>query len=149
MNWLQKILHPHEEIVFRSKAPESVILVPFVLMLILFFSGYHGVFFWLAVFFSLVGVFRYFYYEHIVTNKRIITKYGFFYLRYRELPIEKVDAVTCWRSFTDKLYGTGVVALFGIGITTRKIKRIAKAADFRNAIHSQLSTEPENYFDGN
>jgi uncharacterized membrane protein YdbT with pleckstrin-like domain len=148
MDWPQKILHPQEEIVFRSKAPETVFLAPFILMLILFFAGHHGIFFWLAVFFSLAGVFKYFYYEHIVTNKRIITKYGFFYLRYRELPIEKVDNVTCWQSFADRLLGTGVVTLFGTGIITRKIKRIAKAADFRNAIHSQLSTEPEHYFDG-
>lgn len=146
MNWMGKILNLEEVIIFRTKAPETVILVPFILMLVLFFLGHHGLLFWVTVIFSLLGVFQYFYFEHVVTNKRLITKYGFFYLRYRELPLQKIDNVTCRQSITDKIFGSGEVTLFGIGIIKRKFRKIARADDFRNAINSQLSTEPDHYF---
>lgn len=147
MKWIDKILTLEEVIIFRTKAPETVISVPFILLLVLFFLGHHGLLFWATVFLSLFGVFQYFYFEHVVTNKRLITKYGFFYLRYRELSLHKIDNVTWRQSLTGKILGTGVVTLFGIGITTRKIRKVGRAADFRNAIHSQLSTEPMHYFD--
>lgn len=147
MKWIDKILNLEEVIVFRTKAPETVILVPFILLLVLFFLGHHGLLFWATVFLSLMGVFQYFYFEHVVTNKRLITKYGFFYLRYRELPLHKIDNVTSRQSIIDKILGTGEVTLFGIGITKRKFRKIARADDFRNAIHSQLSTEPDHYFE--
>lgn len=147
MNWIDIILTPGEKIILQSKAPTTIVWVPFIIMLLLFFLGHHGFFFWASVFLALIGVFNYFYFEHVVTNKRIITKYVFFYLRFRELPIEKIDNVTCWQSYPDKILGTGVVTLFGAGMTTRKIRKIARSGDSRNAVYSQLSTEPEHYFE--
>lgn len=148
MAWLNKLLEPGEEVIFRSKAHEAVVWLPFGLMVILFLIGSYGVLFWLSVIFSLLGVFNYFYYEYAVTNRRIITKYGFFYIRYRELDLQKVDNVICWQNILDRGFGTGLITLFGVGIPQQKFRRMAHANDFKNAVYSQLSTEPENYFEG-
>ncbi|REL24841.1 PH domain-containing protein [Rhodohalobacter sp. SW132] len=147
MAWLDKIIEPGEEMIFRSKAHESIVWVPFGLMVILFLIGSYGILFWLSVIFSLLGVFNYFYYEYAVTNRRIITKYGFFYIRYRELSLQKVDNVICWQNIADRRLGTGLITLFGVGITQHKFRRMANAMDFKHAVYSQLSTEQENYFE--
>lgn len=147
MEWLNKILEPGEEVIFRSKAHEAIVWLPFALMMILFLLGSYGILFWLSVIFSLLGIFNYFYYEYTVTNSRIITKYGFFYIRYRELNLQKVDNVICWQNLVDRRLGTGLITLFGVGIRQQKFRRMANAVDFKNAVYSQLSTEPERYFE--
>jgi len=120
--------------------------IPFGLVIFLFSMGVYGVAFWFCVILSLAGSFKAFYFEYLLTDKRIISKYGLFYIRYREIPLEKVDNIICWQNPKDKLFGTGLITLFGIGIRQTKFRRIANAMDFKHAIHSQLSTEPEHYF---
>lgn len=146
MAWLNKLLEPEEEVIIRSKAHKAIVWIPFGLMLILFLIGSHGFLFWILVIFSLFGVFNYFYYEYAVTNRRIITKYGFFYIRYRELSLQKVDNIICWQNIGDRRLGTGLIMMFGVGITQQKFRRMANAMDFKNAIYSQLSTKPKHYF---
>ena len=147
MDWIENILQDGEDIIFRSKSHHSIVVVPLVSVHLLFFLGHHGLLFWAAVIIALSGVFKYFYYEHVITNRRIISKYGFFYIRYRELPLEKVDNIICWQNMADKYFGTGLIMLFGTGIRQTKFRRVANAMDFKHAVYSQLSTEPEHYFE--
>jgi|SRR6056297_35625 len=146
MTWRDNILDDNEQLITRSKPHKASALVPFAVLILLFLMGVYGVAFWFFVVLSLAGAFKSLYFEYLLTDKRIISKYGFFYIRYRELPLDKVDNIICWQNPKDKLFGTGLITLFGTGIRQTKFRRIANAMDFRHAIYSQLSTEPEHYF---
>ena len=147
MTWRDKILHDGEELIIRSQPHRASAFVPFAAFLILFTMGIYGVAFWFCMILALAGAFKSFYFEYVLTNKRVIIKYGFFYIRYREIPIEKIDNIICWQNPKDKLFGTGLITLFGTGIRQTKFRRIANAMQFKHAIYSQLSTEPEHYFE--
>ena len=146
MAWRDNILDKDEQLITRSKPHKASAFVPFGILVLLFSMGVFGAAFWFCVILSLAGAFKAFYFEYLLTDRRIISKYGFFYIRYREIPLEKVDNIICWQNITDKWFGTGLITLFGTGIRQTKFRRIANAMDFRNAIYSQLSTEPEHYF---
>lgn len=146
MTWRDQILDKDEELITRSKPHKATALIPFILLMLLFAMGIFGVAFWFFVVISLAGAFKSFYFEYLLTDKRVITKYGFFYIRYREIPLDKIDNIICWQNIADKWFGTGLITLFGTGIRQTKFKRMANAKDFKHAVYSQLSTEPEHYF---
>lgn len=147
MTWRNIILNEDEQLITRSKPHMASALIPFTVLLLLFLFGIYGIAFWFFVLLSLTGAFRAFYFEYLLTDRRIISKYGFFYIRYRELPLEKVDNIICWQNVADKYFGTGLIMLFGTGIRQTKFRRVANAMDFKHAVYSQLSTEPEHYFE--
>ncbi|WP_340105363.1 PH domain-containing protein [Rhodohalobacter sp. 8-1] len=147
MTWRDNILEDNEQLIIRSQPHKASVLVPFALLVIMFTAGIYGVAFWFCVVLALAGALKSLYFEYLLTDKRIISKYGFFYIRYREIPIDKIDNIICWQNPKDKLFGTGLITLFGTGIRQIKFCRIANAMDFKHAIYSQLSTEPEHYFE--
>lgn len=147
MAWRDNILEENEQLIIRSQPHKASVLVPFTLLIVMVIAGINGVAFWFCVILALAGAFKSLYFEYLLTEKRIISKYGFFYIRYREIPIDKIDNIICWQNPKDKLFGTGLITLFGTGIRQTKFRRIANAMDFKHAIYSQLSTEPEHYFE--
>lgn len=147
MTWRDKILDNNEQLITRSQPHKASALLPFTVLILLFLLGIYGVAFWFFVALSLAGAFKSFYFEYLLTDKRIISKYGFFYIRYREISLDKIDNIICWQNLADKWLGTGLITLFGTGIRQMKFRRIANAMDFKHAVYSQLSTEPEHYFE--
>ena len=147
MKWKDDILENDEEIITQSKPSKAAALIPFTILIALLVLGAYGVGFWFFVIISLIGVFKAYYYEYVLTDKRIISKCGFFYIRYREIPLNKVDNLICWQNIADKCLDTGRITLFGTGIRQTRFRRIANAMDFKHAVYSQLSTETENYFE--
>jgi len=148
MTKLTNILEPDEQVVFRTRIHKWVLIAPVLLLIItLALLPYLILLFLLSAILLLIGVIQYNYSEYLVTNKRFIKKSGFYYIRTEEIPIGKIDNVTFWQNWSGRVLGTGIVTLFGIGITKRRIKGLARAKDFRDALQSQLSVEPDNYFD--
>jgi hypothetical protein len=142
------ILEPDEQVVFKTRTHKWVFLAPvsFVIITLLVLPDFVLAFLFFGILFF-TGILQYNYSEYLITNKRFIKKSGFFYIRTEEIPVEKINNVTFWQGWSDHVLGTGIVTLFGMGISTKRIKGLARAKDFRNALHSQLSVEPENYFD--
>lgn len=147
MTWIEQILDRDEELITQSKPHIATALLPFAILIFLFSTGIYGVAFWFCVLLSIAGAFKSFYFEFLLTNKRIISKFGFFYIRYKEVSLDKVDHIICWQNVADKHFGTGLITLFGTGIPQTKFRRMANALDFKNAVYSQLSTEPDSYFE--
>ena len=147
MTWKEQILDSDEEVITNSKPHIPTAIVPFVAMIFLFTIDSYGIGFWFFTILSLTGALKSYYFEYLLTDKRIISKYGFFYIRYREIPLSKVDNIICWQNIADKYFDTGRITLFGTGIQQTRFRRVANAMDFKHAIYSQLSTEPEHYFD--
>jgi uncharacterized membrane protein YdbT with pleckstrin-like domain len=142
-----KLLEPDETVVFRTRTHKWVLIAPvFLLIFTLALLPDLMVLFLFSAILLFIGIIQYNYSEYLVTNKRFIKKSGFYYIRTEEIPVEKIDNVTFWQSRSDRVLGTGIVTLFGIGITNKRIKGLARAKDFRDALHSQLSVEPDNYF---
>jgi hypothetical protein len=147
------LLESGEEILLRSRLHPGLMLggglIVLYSLVIVILTGqmanliYTGFGFLLFV----IGLFRWSYREFIVTNKRLLMLSGYYYIRTKEYPIKKIDNVSLWQNQIDRFWDRGVVTLFGIGIRTRKIRGIAGATRFKNAIHSQLSVEPDHYFD--
>ncbi|WP_069129955.1 PH domain-containing protein [Rhodohalobacter halophilus] len=104
------------------------------------------IFIMIGLFWTVFGYFKWTYREYIVTNKRLVIVSGYYYLQTEEYPFNKVDNITLYQNWVDKFWNKGMVTLFGIGIRTKKIKGLKSAERLKNAIHSQLSVNPESYF---
>ncbi|MGM0745490.1 MAG: PH domain-containing protein, partial [Bacteroidota bacterium] len=96
---------------------------------------------WIAM-----GYFKWTYREYILTNERLAIVSGYYYLRTESIPVDKIEHVTLRQYWSNKWLDTGIVTIFGIGIRTKRMKGLKNAENFRDAIHSQLSVDPEPYF---
>ena len=146
-------LESGEQILLRSKLHPGLMIAGSMIILyaifVFLFTGYSSNLFsaGFGILFLIVGFFRWSYYEFILTNRRLLKLSGYYYIRKEEYPLLKVDHVTLWQNLLDRFWDRGMITLFGIGIRTKKIRGIANAKMFKNAIHSQLSAEPDHYFD--
>lgn len=131
-----------ESIIFRTRVHSLLILSPAILIILsLIFLPNSIVAFIFGVVLFLVGIFQYSYYQYFITNKRFIKKSGYYHIKTEEIPLDKIDNVLFWQSWSHKILGTGDVILLGSGITRTSVKGLSKARDFRNALQSQLPTE--------
>lgn len=144
----QNFLESDERLVFKTRTHKWVFLAPgfFMVLTLMVLPDFLLAFLFFTILFF-IGILQYNYSEYLITNKRFIKKSGYFYIRTEEIPVDKIKNVTLWQSWSDRVLGTGVVTLFGISISTKRIKGLARARDFRNALQSQLPVEPDNYFD--
>ncbi|MDZ7758194.1 PH domain-containing protein [Rhodohalobacter sp.] len=146
-------LDSEEEILFRScKHPAMFYGGVFYLtyMIVVGISGgnpiANTIFISAGAIWTLFGLIKWTYTEYILTNKRLVVVSGYFYLRAESIPIDKIEHVTVYQTLTDKWWNKGILTLFGIGIQKKRIKGLKNAEDFRDAVHSQLSVDPEPYF---
>jgi len=146
-------LDSEEEILYRSHKHPAMFyggLFYSIYMIVVALTGgnpiANTIFVSAGIIWTLFGLIKWTYTEYILTNQRLEVVSGYFYLRTESYPIDKIEHVTLYQNWTDKWWGKGIVTLFGIGIQTKRIKGLNNAADFRDAIHSQLSVNPEPYF---
>ena len=146
-------LEPEEQILLRSKLHPGLMIAGSMIILyaifVSIFTGYSTnlISAGFGMLILIIGFFRWSYYEFILTNRRFLKLSGYYYIRKEEYPLVKVDHVTLWQNMLDKFWDRGIITLFGIGIRTKKIRGLADAKNFKNAIQSQLSVEPDHYFD--
>lgn len=146
-------LESGEQILLRSKLHPGLMIAGSMMVLyaifVSIFTGYSSNLFTAVagILFLVIGFFKWSYYEFILTNRRLLKLSGYYYIRKEEYPLVKVGHVTLWQNLLDRFWDRGMITLFGIGIRTGKFRGIANAKRFKNAIHSQLSVEPEHYFD--
>jgi uncharacterized membrane protein YdbT with pleckstrin-like domain len=137
MRWLETKLFAGEKIIFRCRAHKSLFLLPFTLLVIAYVNEFLF-FLFIGIAILLFDILKYFYKEFIITNQRVIVKKGFFHKHISEIAIENISEVIIYQSFSEKLFRTGRVTIFGESITNSTFKGISRARDFRNAIYSQL-----------
>lgn len=143
-----------EEVLVRSNIHPSMFyggLLFLIYIIAISLSEVHDAFFLtmfaIGLIWTIWGFIKSTYTEYIITNKRLAIVSGYFYRRIVVFPLDKIDHVTIYQNWTDKRWGKGIVTLFGIGIKTKKIRGLANAKNFRDAINSQLAVEPDHYFD--
>ena len=142
-----------EQILLRSKLHPGLMYGGMILLIyalcMLFLIGFTPdlILAVVGLVFTIAGFIQWSYFEYILTDKRLLKVSGYYYIRAEEVLLEKVGHVTLWQNMLDRIWDRGIITLYGIGIRTQKIRGISKASNFKNAIHSQLSVEPEHYFD--
>ena len=53
--------------------------------------------------------------EYGVTNKRLIMKKGLFFLRVREISIDRIESIYCYRGLFGKIFRYGTIRIGGVG----------------------------------
>ncbi|TVR35937.1 MAG: hypothetical protein EA390_01080 [Balneolaceae bacterium] len=146
-------LEPGEEILIRSRHHNGYMMAGLAMILygiaMMFITGFNPdlLLIGIGVLLLLFGFIKWSYLEYVVTNRRFIRVSGYFYIQIEQYLLEKVGHVTLWQNSLDRFWDRGVITLHGIGIRTKKIRGLKNATSFKNAIHSQLSVEPDHYFD--
>lgn len=72
--------------------------------------------------------------EFVVTNKKVIYKFGVMAVDSQELNLERVEAVKVKQGVIDRLVGRGDVLVNGVGIDQIYMKKIARPEEFRKAV---------------
>ncbi len=153
MSRIAHILLPEEKILFQTKLHKQFLIGPglltiYCLILFILYPALPNIILLIVSFVVLgAGLIKYTYTDYILTDRRFVRVSGYFFVHAEEYPLEKIDAVTCWQNWWTRILDTGIITLFGMGITTKKMRGLARAKDLRDAIHSQLSVEPVHYFD--
>jgi uncharacterized membrane protein YdbT with pleckstrin-like domain len=159
MGYLEKNLFSGEEVLLEAKLHPALWLLPIaqtVLMLIVIaiaFGGALGLGSTDAAALGIVGlavavvaagnglvwvllipnhIMAYLGLKMVVTNQRIIRKYGLFRTGLQELPLDKIETLTAsQKGFWGKIFGYGDIDVQGIGGTHFGITHVSRPMDFR------------------
>lgn len=72
--------------------------------------------------------------EYVITNKRVVYKFGFVSVDSIEINIDRIEGVKVKRNVTDRIVGRGNVLINSIGFEQIEIKKIAQPERFRNTL---------------
>ncbi len=145
LNWLQIELNDGEELLFKTQPHKYMFAVPILMIVI----GIFNIYFLVAGLVSLAfTVGKYFYYEYVITNERVILKTGLFYIRTENIPIYLIEDVLIRKSLFDKIIRGGTLFIFGETISTYKLKSLDRPATFRSALYSQIPASTVSYYGG-
>lgn len=82
--------------------------------------------------------------EFVVTNKRIVRKYGLIRAELKELPLRKVESLTAsQKGLWGRLFGYGEIDVHGIGGTNFGITHAADPMDFRRKALAIMEMEED------
>jgi uncharacterized membrane protein YdbT with pleckstrin-like domain len=117
-----------ERVICESKISLWSLLPPFLVGLILLpFFGL-GLLFWIA------AIVRYVSTELAVTNKRIISKFGFIRRNTIEMHLAKVESIQVHQGVIERLLGYGSLIVSGAGNPQAAIPGIADPMEFRRRV---------------
>lgn len=77
--------------------------------------------------------------EFAVTNNRFVQKDGILNIRMTEIPLFKIETVNFYRSFGQRILGTGSIELVGSGGTTHKVENVEDPLKVRKMILTALT----------
>jgi len=148
----EQFLTNGEKIVLRTKTHIINLIIPAIVLLASFIFLYDSFWLFLSIFtvaliYLIIATYQYTYFEYIITNKRFIKRSGFYYVRFQEIPLKKINNITFWQSWSGKIKGTGTITLFRKSMPKKVIKDLAKAKKFRGALYSQLPPARERLVD--
>ncbi|HBP27916.1 MAG TPA: hypothetical protein DD666_00690 [Advenella kashmirensis] len=81
--------------------------------------------------------------ELVLTNKRIIAKFGFIRRETVELRLEKVESIGVNQGILGRLFDFGSIVIKGTGGTGTPIPSIAKPLDFRRIVNNHVEEMEE------
>ena len=134
MSYIKKNLHSDEKLVFETDMHGAVFIITALLGIPLYFI------YWPLYFVPSLLFFPFYYVSQIaVTDKRLVSRYGFFTVSIDEIPLSKINNIGMKRGIVAMLLGYGSIyvqsgAAHGLG----KFHFVNKPAQLRAAISKQI-----------
>lgn len=149
MSYIQKILQKDEEIILKGQI-HWLVFVPFLVI-----SIFLAVVVWLKthlidnfiiidisiLLLAVITVFQLFKSlikkyatELIITNKRVVAKFGLIKRNTIEIPHSKVESIIIDQGIIDRIFNCGTVIIQGMGNSKTPIPLISKPLEFRNKV---------------
>jgi uncharacterized membrane protein YdbT with pleckstrin-like domain len=76
--------------------------------------------------------------ELVVTDRRVIAKFGLVSTHSVEIRLDKVESVRVQQGLTGKIFNFGDIMITGTGTTFDPIPKIARPLAFRNALNEAM-----------
>jgi uncharacterized membrane protein YdbT with pleckstrin-like domain len=76
--------------------------------------------------------------ELVVTDKRVIAKFGLVSTRSIEIRLDKIESVRVQQGLVGKIFNFGDITITGTGTTFDPVPRIARPLAFRNALNEAM-----------
>ena len=76
--------------------------------------------------------------ELVVTDKRVIAKFGLVSTRSIEIRLDKIESVRVQQGLVGKIFNFGDITITGTGTTFDPVSRIARPLAFRNALNEAM-----------
>lgn len=128
MSYLKKHLVNDESIIYEAKISHWSLLGYYILgtiTLVLMGLG--------LVFFALAWIKRSST-ELGITNRRVISKFGFIRRDTTELPLSRIESIRVHQSVMGRMFNFGTIVISGAGNPTATIPNIADPMSFRSAV---------------
>lgn len=134
-SYIDNNLISSEEVIYRAKVSWMSVVLPLILGVFLIpFYGL-GLLIIIPIILSMIST------ELALTNKRIISKFGFISRNTVEIRLEKVEGIVVNQGVFGRIFNFGNVVIKGTGGSNAPIPRIADPLTFRR----QFNTYMEEY----
>lgn len=113
---IKKLLSTNEKLLFEGQFSMASLIIQAICVILFCISGtgWFGV--TLGLICGLAFGLMYSHYQFVITDRRVISRFGIFSIHHRELSIEKIESVQIQQSFWARLWGYGTLAFGGSGL---------------------------------
>lgn len=149
MSYIQRKLLNNEKVIYETRLNSRVFLKPVSIAiagLIIIAANYQNVFYLLpGIILSIIGVYFILLtllkrkgFEFVVTDKRVLIKFGILRSQSQEIMLYKVEGIYIEQGILDKLFDSGSIIIKGTGGTSNVLPNIDHPLQFRMAINNQI-----------
>lgn len=138
-----------EAVLFKGQHHWSIMTAPILNMLVFFMIGFvligidiawFGVILWVIGLLPLIGrIVKYLTTEITVTSQRITRTSGLLNRTSLEVLLSKVESISIQQKLTERMFGSGTVAVIGSGGTINRFEHMANATQIRQIVQEQVS----------
>ena len=150
MGYIEKNLMPGEEVTLKAKISSAIFIWPIVFALVgvvlMFSSAKNNALLCFGLLVLLLGLILIVQAiivvsttEFAVTDKRVIAKAGLLRRHSLEILLAKIESINVNQSLWGRIFNYGTLVVVGTGGTKEKFPSIAKSAEFKQRINTQIA----------
>jgi len=136
MSYIDQIILPDEKVIYTGKVSNSVYFWPVFWTLATFLAGTPVTLVWL--------IFAFLYQinsEFVITDKRLIAKYGTFSRTSIEQRLNKIDSILVKQGLLGSMFNYGRIIVMGTGVSQSPFGPIARPLEFKRAIEQAIDNQ--------
>lgn len=141
MSYINSHLHKQEKILYRGKIHWIVFLFPFVCTVVWWYFSKNWAWWILLLPTWLYYLCQYIFSEMVVTNQRLIAKYGMIAVETASMELAAIEGVRTSISILGRLLGYGTLLACGKGGKNIGIPKLCQPEDFQNALYEALKAD--------
>lgn len=139
-SYIKSTLLPDEKIVTQAKLHWALFIAPAFLLAIaltmpissaILFGGF-------AIFWAVMRLLTYYTTELVLTNKRVVAKFGVISRKVTDIQIGKVEGISYKQGVIARLLGYGSIHVRGTGIGTVPVPFISNPEGFKRAVSTRI-----------